>query len=81
MNFASIGKTIKKKIRSINMKKKTVENKVKLPHVKKKTKNSLYFLFWRDQNHCSNLTSKIMKMCEQIIKKDSAPIQFIFFEL
>ena len=24
-------------------------------------------LFWRDQNHYSNLTSKIMKMCEQIL--------------
>ena len=23
---------------------------------------SLHFLFWRDQNHYSNLTSKIMKM-------------------
>ena len=42
---------------------------------------SLPFLFRRDQNHYSNLTSKIMKMCEQILKKDSAPIQFKFFEL
>ena len=29
---------------------------------------SLYFLFRRDQNQNSNLTSKIMKMCEQILK-------------
>ena len=29
---------------------------------------SLHFLFGRDQNHYSNLTSKIMKMCEQILK-------------
>ena len=29
---------------------------------------SLHFLFRRDQNH-SNLTSKIMKICEQILKK------------
>ena len=29
---------------------------------------SLLFLFRRDQNHHSNLTSKIMKMCEQILK-------------
>ena len=29
----------------------------------------LHFLFQRDQNHRSNLTSKIMKMCEQILKK------------
>ena len=44
---------------------------------------SLHFLFRRDQNHYSNLTSKIMKMCEQILnkKKDSAPILFKFFEL
>ena len=41
----------------------------------------LHFLFRRDQNHHSNLTSKIMKICEQILKKDSAPIQFKFFEL
>ena len=30
---------------------------------------SLHFLFRRDQNHYSNLTSRIMKMCEQIFKK------------
>ena len=34
---------------------------------------SLHFLFRRDQNHCSNLTSKIMKICEQILKKKTAP--------
>ena len=33
----------------------------------------LHFLFRRDQNHYSNLTSKIMKMCEQILKKKTAP--------
>ena len=33
----------------------------------------LHFLFRRDQNHYSNLTSKIMKMCEQIFKKKTAP--------
>ena len=33
---------------------------------------SLHFLFRRDQNHSSNLTSKIMKMCEQILKKNIA---------
>ena len=42
---------------------------------------SLHFLFRRDQNQYSNLTSKILKMCEQILKKDSAPIQFKIFEL
>ena len=34
---------------------------------------SLHFLFRRDQNHYSNLTSKIMKMCEQILEKKTAP--------
>ena len=34
---------------------------------------SLHFLFRRYQNHYSNLTSKIMKMCEQILKKKRAP--------
>ena len=29
----------------------------------------LHFLFRRDENHYSNLTSKIVKMCEQIFKK------------
>ena len=28
----------------------------------------LHFLFRRDQNHYCNLTSKIIKMCEQILK-------------
>ena len=49
-------------------------------HTTKPLAFSLHFLFRRDQNHKSNLTSK-MKMCEQILKKDSAPIQFKFFEL
>ena len=30
---------------------------------------SLDFLFRRDQNHYSNLKTKIVKMCEQILKK------------
>ena len=34
---------------------------------------SLHFLFRRDQNHYSNLTSKIMKLCEQILKKRQRP--------
>ena len=51
-------------------------------HAAKPLAFSLHFLFRRDQNYYSNLTSKIMKMCEQILKKkDSAPIQFKFFEL
>ena len=51
-------------------------------HAAKPLAFSLHLLFRRDQNHYSNLPSKIMKMCEQIFKKkDSAPIQFKFFEL
>ena len=50
-------------------------------HAAKPLAFSLHFLFRRDQNHYSNLTSKIMKMCEQIFKKRQRPIQFKFFEL
>ena len=42
-------------------------------HTAKKLAFSLQFLFRRDQNHYSNLTSKIMKMCEQILKKRQRP--------
>ena len=49
-------------------------------HAAKSLVFSLHFLLQRDQNHYSNLTSKIIKMCEQILKKDSAPIQFKFCE-
>ena len=38
-------------------------------HAAKPLAFSLLFLFRRDQNHYSNLTSKIMKMCEQTLKK------------
>ena len=38
-------------------------------HAAKPLAFSLHFLFRRDQNHHSNLTSKIMKTCEQILKK------------
>ena len=36
-------------------------------HVAKSLGFSLHFLFRRDQNHYSNLTSEILKMCEQIL--------------
>ena len=49
-------------------------------HAGKPLAFSLHFLFRRDQNHYPNFTSN-MKMCEQILKKDSASIQFKFFEL
>ena len=38
-------------------------------HATKPLAFSLHVLFRRDQNHYHNLTSKIMKMCEQISKK------------
>ena len=41
-------------------------------HAAKSLAFSLHFLFRRDQNHYSTLTSKIMKMCEQILKKNIA---------
>ena len=59
----------------------TLKLKQKKIHAAKPLAFLLHFLFRHDQNHHSNLTSKIMKMCEQILKKDSAPIQFKFFEL
>ena len=42
-------------------------------HAAKPLAFSLHFLFRRDQNHYSNLTWKIMKMCEQILKKRQRP--------
>ena len=42
-------------------------------HAAKPLDFSLHFLFRRDQNHYSNLTSKIMKMCAQILKKRQRP--------
>ena len=47
--------------------------KAKKIHAAKPLAFSLHFLFRRDQNHYSNLTSKIMKMCEQILKKRQRP--------
>ena len=38
-------------------------------HAAKPFASTLHFLCWRDQNHYTNLTSKITKMCEQILKK------------
>ena len=50
-------------------------------HAAKPLAFSLHFLFRRDQSRYFNLTSKIMKICEQILKKDSDQVQFEFFEL
>ena len=43
--------------------------RAKKVHAAKPLALLLRFLFRRDQNHHSNLKSKIMKMCEQILKK------------
>ena len=47
--------------------------RAKKVHVTKPLAFSLHLLFRRDQNHYSNLTSKIIKMCEQILKKRQRP--------
>ena len=46
----------------------TLKLEQKKIHAAKPLAFSLHFLFRRDQNQYSNLTSKIMKMCEQILK-------------
>ena len=43
--------------------------RAKKNHAAKPLAILLLFLFRRDQYHYSNLTSEIMKMCEQILKK------------
>ena len=43
--------------------------RAKKNHASKPLAFSLHFLFHCDQNHYSILTSKSMKMCEQILKK------------
>ena len=50
-------------------------------HAAKPFAFSLHFLFRSDHNHYSNLTSQLMKMCEQILKKDIAPLKFKCFEM
>ena len=47
--------------------------RAKKNHAAKPLAFSLHFLFRRDQNHYSNLTSKIMIMCEQILEKRQRP--------
>ena len=46
-------------------------------HAAKPLAFSLHFQFRRDQNHHSNLTSKIMKMCEQILRQRPNTIQIL----
>ena len=42
-------------------------------HAAKPLAFSLHFLQWRNQNQYSNSTSKIMKMCQQILKTRQRP--------
>ena len=80
-----IEKTVKTKVKSPEVNKKTTSEKANFCsntvfslylkiyaikfHAAKPLAFSLHFLFRRDQNHDSNFNSKIIKMCEQIIKK------------
>ena len=50
----------------------TLKDEPKKIHAAKPVDFLLQFLFRRDHNHYSNLTSIIMKMCEQIFKKNIA---------
>ena len=83
-----IEKTVKIKVKLPHMNKKPLARKrifvqtilsvhfkikAKKRHAAKPLAFSLHFLFRRDQNHYSNLTSKIMKICEQILKKKTSP--------
>ena len=90
-------KTVKNKVKLTHVKKQPIARKrifVQTPfshsalklelkkfHGAKALGFSLHFLLRRDQNHFSNLTSKILKCVNRSLKKDSAPIQFNFFEL
>ena len=50
--------------------------RAKKTHAAKTLAFSLHFLFRREQNTYSNLTSKIMKLCEQILKERQHPNTF-----
>ena len=87
-----IEKTVKIRVKLPHVNKKTTTEKpnfcsntvfslyfkirAKKIHAAKPLAFSLHLLFRRDQNHYSNLTSKIMKMCEQILKKKKTAQQY-----
>ena len=50
-------------------------------HVAKSLAFSLHFLFRRDQNYYSNLTSIIIETCEQILRQSLKTIQILFERL
>ena len=93
-----IEKTVKTKLKFPHVNNKTTSEKAnfcsntlyslnfkirrKIFHAAKPLAFSLHFLFRREQNHYSNLTSKIMNMCEQILKKTAPQYNSNkFFEL
>ena len=87
-----IEKTVKIKVKLPHVNKKPLARKqifvkfrAKNFHAVKPLAFSLHFLFRRDQNHYSKITTpkwqKSWKSLNSSLKKDSAPIQFKFFEL
>ena len=58
-----------------------IKIRVKKIHAAKPLAFSLHFLFRRDQNHYSNLSNSNHENVWTDLKKDSALIQFKFFEL
>ena len=67
--FAKNGNLVQRKTRSRMNYEWIWENQLEknpIQKVEKNSKKSKRILFRRDQNHYSNLTSKIMKICEQI---------------
>ena len=83
---AAIKKTIKIKVKLPHVNKEPLANffsntvfslyfkiRAKKFYAAKPLAFSLHFLFQRDQNRYSNLTSKIIKIREQILKKRQRP--------
>ena len=78
-------KIVKAKVKLLHVNKKPLARKrifVQTPFSRSTSKleqtnftpqNYSLFLFRRDQNHDSNWTSKIRKMCEQILKRRQRP--------
>ena len=86
-------KTVKRKLKLLHVNEKSLARKrifvltlfshstskirVKTFHAAKPLAFSLHCLFRRDQNHFSNMTSKIMKMVEHILKNNANTIKIL----
>ena len=86
-------KTVKRKVKLLHVNEKPLARKrifvqtlfshstskirVKTFHAAKPLTFSLHCLFRRDQNHFSNMTSKIMKMVEHILKNNANTIKIL----